>query len=203
MTSARHGRVGATPGTGARAVDTQELATVLNDFAATVTGDFSVGDILRQLGSGVTRVLDVDGAGVMTPRPTAGSLRTAFATAGLGEAVERLEECLGEGPSHDAYLTGDLVVVDDLASADRWPELERQVTTLGARAVTAVPMRARGRLWGVLSLYRLDDAPSRLPSWPPRPRSRTSRRPTSWWRRTGTPPGTRRTSWRTARRTTR
>ncbi|WP_298457427.1 bifunctional diguanylate cyclase/phosphodiesterase [uncultured Cellulomonas sp.] len=159
MTSARRRSAGAPALTGAHDVDTDALAAVLNDFAATVTGDFSVDDILSQLGSGVARVLDVDGAGVMTPRAGGGVLRVVFATPGPAEAVERLEESLGEGPCHDAYLSGEPVAVDDLTSTGRWPALERRAGAVGVRAVTAVPMRARGRLWGVLNLYRLDSGP--------------------------------------------
>ena len=140
-------------------VDGLGLAAVLNEFAATVTGDFSVGDLLQHLGSGVTRVLDVDGAGVMTPRSRGGRLGVAFATPGAIEDLDGLQETLQDGPAHDAFVTGDLVVVPNLAVAGRWAEFERRSATLGIHGVTAVPMRARGRLWGVLNLYRSSDVP--------------------------------------------
>ena len=142
----------------ARAVDAEALARVLNDFAATVTGDYSVDDILRQLGSGVTRVLDVDGAGVMTPRSPGGLLRVAFASPGPAEDLERLEEALQTGPCHHSYRTGELVSETDVASAGRWPDFTERAGALGVRGVTAVPLRARGRLWGVLNLYRFSGA---------------------------------------------
>jgi diguanylate cyclase (GGDEF)-like protein len=142
------------------AVDAEALAGVLNDFAATVTGDFSVDDILRQLGSGITRVLDVDGAGVLTPRTPGGVLRVAFATPGAGESLDRLQEGIQEGPCHDCHAGGRLVEVADLTSGERWPEFERRAAALGVHSVTSVPMRARGRLWGVLDLFRR--APGRL-----------------------------------------
>jgi diguanylate cyclase (GGDEF)-like protein len=147
-------------GAPATAVDAEALAGVLNDFAATVTGDFSVDDILRQLGSGITRVLDVDGAGVLTPRSPGGVLRVAFATPGAGESLDRLQEGAQEGPCHECHAGGRLVEVADLAAGERWPEFERRAAALGVHSVTSVPMRARGRLWGVLDLYRR--APGRL-----------------------------------------
>jgi diguanylate cyclase (GGDEF)-like protein len=140
-------------------VDAEALAGVLNDFAATVTGDFSVDDILRQLGSGITRVLDVDGAGVLTPRSPGGMLRVAFATPGAGESLDRLQEGLQEGPCHECHSSGRVVQVDDLAAGERWPEFESRAATLGVHSVTAIPMRARGRLWGVLDLYRCAPGP--------------------------------------------
>ncbi len=140
-------------------VDSTALAGLIDDFASTVTGDFSVQDILRQLGSGVARVLDVDGAGVMTPRTTGGALRVAFATPGVGQGLEQIEEDLQEGPCHDSFLTGEVVVVTDVSTARQWPDYARRAADHGVRAVTAVPMRARGRLWGVLVLYRATDVP--------------------------------------------
>ena len=157
------GHPGAAPGPGpgeqVGGVDTTALAAVLDDFAATVTGDFTVGDILRQLSSGVARVLDVDGAGVMTPRSPGSVLRVAAATPGVGESIERLEESLQEGPCHESYRCGEVVTVEDLRSDGRWPEFERRALGLGVHGVTTVPMRARGRLWGVLNLYRFTAAP--------------------------------------------
>jgi len=141
-----------------RGVDAEALARVLNDFAATVTGDYSVDDILRQLGSGVTRVLDVDGAGVMTPGPGRGLLRAAYASPGAGEGLELLQERVSDGPCHHSYRSGELVAVSDLPSAGRWPEFSRRAEALGVRSVTAIPLRARGRTWGVLDLYRSSGA---------------------------------------------
>ncbi|GAA2724247.1 putative bifunctional diguanylate cyclase/phosphodiesterase [Cellulomonas aerilata] len=155
--AARHAPAAAAQGPAV--VDAEALAAVLNDFAATVTGDFSVDDILRQLGSGITRVLEVDGAGVLTPRTPGGMLRVAFATSGAGETLDRLQEGLQEGPCHDCHASGRLVQVDDLTAGERWPDFERRAASLGVRSVTAVPMRARGRLWGVLDLYRRTPEP--------------------------------------------
>jgi diguanylate cyclase (GGDEF)-like protein len=146
-------------GDGLTAVDAAALAGVLDDFAATVTGDFTVADILRQLGTGVARVLDVDGAGVMVPRSPGSMLRVASATPGVAEGIERLEESLQDGPCHTSYETGEIVTVADLRSDGRWPEFERRAVGLGVHGVTSVPLRARGRLWGVLNLYRFTSAP--------------------------------------------
>src|SRR5947208_2737840 len=47
-------------------VDAEQLATVVEDFCATMTQEFSVDDILAKLADSVVRVLGVDGAGIMT-----------------------------------------------------------------------------------------------------------------------------------------
>jgi diguanylate cyclase (GGDEF)-like protein len=140
-------------------VDTAALAAVLDDFASTVTGDFTVGDILRQLGAGVARVLDVDGAGVMTPRAAGSLLRVASATPGVAESIERLEESLHEGPGHDSYVSEEVVAAPDLREDGRWPEFGPRAVGLGVLSVTVVPMRARGRVWGVLALFRSTATP--------------------------------------------
>jgi len=134
-------------------VDHAALATVLDEFSATVTGEFSVEDILRQLAEAAVRILGVDGAGVMAPYGES-MLRFTFATDGKIAAIERLQEELQAGPCRDANLSGQVVSVDDLALEGHWPEYQTRAVEVGAHAVTAIPLRARGRSWGVLDVYR-------------------------------------------------
>lgn len=48
-------------------IDASQLAATLDEFAATVTREFVLDDILRQLALAATRVLRVAGAGVAAP----------------------------------------------------------------------------------------------------------------------------------------
>ena len=132
------------------------LSTVLDEFAATVTGEYGTEDLLRQLAEGAVRVLDLDGAGVMVPEGEE-LLRLVFATgpaaAGVTE-VEKLQELLQSGPCRDARRRLRPVVVGDLAVEGDWPEYQAMAVEVGLHAVAAVPLLARGRVWGVLDLYR-------------------------------------------------
>ena len=140
----------------AEVVDQQALAAVLDAFAATVTGEFAPEDLLRELASGAVRVLDVDGAGVMVPKGD-GLLRFACATGPVVEAVrdvERLQELLAAGPCRDVQRSQRPVHVGDLAVEGEWPAFQDLAVEVGLHAVTAIPLLARGRIWGVLDLYR-------------------------------------------------
>ncbi len=139
-----------------RHVDDRALARVLDEFAATVTGDFSVHEILRQLAEGVMKVLQLDGAGVTTPQAGGQLLRAAFATSGPVKELEVLQEVLQDGPCTDAHHSRSVISIGDLGVEGSWPTYQRRAVELGMRAVTAVPLFARGRSWGVLDVYRAD-----------------------------------------------
>ncbi|RJK97550.1 putative bifunctional diguanylate cyclase/phosphodiesterase [Vallicoccus soli] len=141
---------------GRPAVDQAALTRVLGEFAATVTGEFDVQDIVRQLAVGVVEVLDVDGAGVMVPAEGE-LLRFVHATGsrhGSVAQLERVQEVVQDGPCHDAHRDGRVVNIADLPVEGAWPRYMAEAEALGLRAVCAIPLRARGRRWGVMDLYR-------------------------------------------------
>jgi GAF domain-containing protein len=134
-------------------VDWVALAAVVDEFAATVQGEFAVEDILRQLAQSAGRVLDVDGAGVMVP--VDGSLlRFVFATDGPAGELDVLQELLQQGPCRDSCARGQVLNLADLAVEGAWPQFQARATALGIRSVAAVPLLARGQAWGVLDVYR-------------------------------------------------
>ena len=137
-------------------VDQQALSTVMDDFARTVTGEFSLIDILELLARSAVRVLPVDGAGVMVARDD-DLLHFAFSTGGDGAfaMLERLQDQTQSGPCRDCHDSGETVVSRDLALGGDWPEYQRRATEAGVHAVMALPLQARGNRWGVLDLYQL------------------------------------------------
>jgi diguanylate cyclase (GGDEF)-like protein len=136
-------------------VNAEALARVLDHFAETVIRDFAVDDILRQLVLGATEVLrDVEGAGVVVPTPSGELLRLAFSSPDPISELESLQESLQDGPCRTAHDAGEIITVEDLAQIDTWQPYRDRALELGVHSVTAVPLRARGRLWGVLDLYR-------------------------------------------------
>ncbi len=143
-------------------VDQSALSAALDDFCATVNDEFSSEDVLRQLAAAAVRVLDVDGAGVMVVQG-GDLLRFAFSTGLLHAEVasaERCQDVLREGPCWDSYRSQRVVDSADLTAEGRWPAYQRHAVRAGLRAVTALPLRARARGWGVLNLYR--SSPRRL-----------------------------------------
>ena len=135
-------------------VDEAALAAAVDEFTATVVGEFSVEDILQQLAQAATRVLDLDGAGVMAPAEGV-LVRFVFATTGPAETLDRLQEELQQGPCTDAAASGQVINVADLAVSGDWPAFQRTAVRVGIHAVATIPLRARGRTLGVLDMYRL------------------------------------------------
>ena len=138
------------------------LTEVLQGFSDTVAGDFTIEDVLERLAHSAVRVLDVAGAGLMVPSQEE-LLRFSFATGPSVEAVaevERLQEHLQDGPCQDSFQHRRAINIADLEVEGSWPAFQAYAVAAGLRAVTAVPLLARGQRWGVLDLYRAE--PRRL-----------------------------------------
>ncbi|WP_148572321.1 putative bifunctional diguanylate cyclase/phosphodiesterase [Nocardioides caldifontis] len=132
----------------------RRLTTVLHDLASLVNDDFTVVDAAKVLLSVVPRVLDVDGAGISVVDGS-GRMRFVQGTTGSVEELDRLQELQEAGPCIDTCRHGEPVDVPDVTAVDRWPLPYRErAAHAGLRAVTAFPLRARGRVWGALTLYR-------------------------------------------------
>ena len=135
-------------------VDTGELASVLDEFAATVTQEFSLDDILRQLAQAVTRVLQVHGAGVAAPGADGAAVRMVYASSGPVQELELSQEKNQEGPCVESLASGRVINLADIGVEGRWPAYQERAVALGVHAVTTVPLVARDHHWGVLDLYR-------------------------------------------------
>lgn len=109
---------------------------------------------LATLCRGCVALLPVSGAAVSLMAPArAQSVASAFD--GRARAIQDLEFTLGEGPAMDCYAQGRPVLVDDVQSlALRWPQFSAAVTTMGVRAVFALPLQTTAARIGVLVLYR-------------------------------------------------
>jgi diguanylate cyclase (GGDEF)-like protein len=139
-------------------VDPIALREVLNGLAALVADDFTAEDVLSQLANAATSVLDVDGAGTMLEMPGMAP-RFVYATSPDIEQLERLQEATSEGPVREAAATGAIVESEDLSQPGRWPTIRQRAVQLGLHAVTNFPLHSRGRVWGILSVYRTSPGP--------------------------------------------
>jgi diguanylate cyclase (GGDEF)-like protein len=139
-------------------VDAAALLGAIHALATTIDGDFEARQVLRQLLTSATAVLRIDGAGVVVPDTDGRGLRVAFASPGAVDDLERLQEELQAGPCHDSHHRGETINIADLSVEGTWPAYQKAAATLGMRAVAAVPLRSRGRSWGVLDVYRSEPA---------------------------------------------
>jgi diguanylate cyclase (GGDEF)-like protein len=137
----------------AAVVERGALVAAVDEFTAAVHDEFTVEDVLRQLAQSAVRVLAVDGAGVMVPVDD-DVLRFRFATTGAVSELGALQEQLQEGPCRDSRAAGRVLNIADLAVEGAWPAYQARAAALGIRAMTAIPLLARGQACGVLHVYR-------------------------------------------------
>lgn len=136
-------------------VDEQRLASVLVEFARTLTGDFSIQTILDHLVDHVVEVIPVDGAGVLLmDSDTEHHFVAASDDVILG--VEALQMQLQQGPCLDAYRSGHHVAVRDLASDTMFDRFSPAAAQAGLGAVYSFPLRLDDRQLGALELYAKD-----------------------------------------------
>ena len=129
------------------------LVQAVGDYAQALLIDYDIGTVLYRLTDHVVAVLGADGAGVSLAE-RGPDLAFVAATDGMVAAIEQEQVTRQQGPCHDAYRTGDLVVVPDLEHDVRWTAYRTAALEHGARAVLAVPMPVTERRLGALNIYR-------------------------------------------------
>jgi GAF domain-containing protein len=130
------------------------LLESLERFATTLTGGYGVGDVLHDLTSEITDVLDLTGAGVTLVQD--GKQRFVTAAVEAIARLERVQEDHQRGPCVDAVTTAQPMTVSDLEDSDtgqRWPEYSHAAKAAGIRAVAGIPMLAEGSAVGAVNLY--------------------------------------------------
>lgn len=108
--------------------------------------------MLYHLTDQVVAVLGVDGAGVSLARDGE-KLTFVTATDAKVTAIEDQQIAHDEGPCHDAFHTGEVVVVRDLETEQRWPDYRQAALVHGARAVVGIPMPVGEQRIGALNVY--------------------------------------------------
>ena len=112
--------------------------------------------MLSDLADSVVGVLGLAGSGVTI----AENGRLVFVTA-VGERLEELERTQEEfqaGPCMDAFTSGDVVAVSDMATVNgRWPEYELVAKRLNIAGVAGIPMKLADHSFGALNLYATEE----------------------------------------------
>jgi len=150
----RAGAVGDGAGRRSSGVDVAALQAAVERLGVDLVAGATTADVLEHLTTAAARVVDLDGTGVVLVGPD-GRLRLAQAQGEGVLEVELVQERFDLGPCRDSHGSGDVVGDADLAvEGARWPAYRARAVSVGLRGVTAVPLRARGRGWGVLDVYR-------------------------------------------------
>ena len=128
------------------------LMRALSDFAETLVRHFEIADVLYDLTSRVTSVLEVASAGVSLVQD--GSLRLVTALDEATASLERVQEEEQAGPCVEAYRSGRPALFSRLDEVEaRWPRFAEQARAVGFASVAGIPMRADGQALGVVDLY--------------------------------------------------
>jgi GAF domain-containing protein len=130
-----------------------DLIQVIREFTGSIINPYDLDELLHRLMRHATQVVDAAGAGIMLASEGSGLDFVAASDERVVEAEEHQAE-LETGACFEAYAINRLVVVEDLAQDDRWPEYSRRVTGLGLHSVLGIPMNAFGQTIGVINFYR-------------------------------------------------
>lgn len=128
------------------------LVGALSDFARTLVRHFDISDVLYDLTTRVTTVLEVASAGVSLVQD--GRLRFVTALDETTASLERVQESEQAGPCVEAFRTGEPLLVSSIDRVEqRWPAFVAQARSVGFAAVAGIPMRLDGERLGALDVY--------------------------------------------------
>ncbi|MFE4467758.1 GAF and ANTAR domain-containing protein [Leifsonia sp. NPDC056824] len=132
----------------------QQLLQTFVELADTLVVGYDIVDLLHTLVERCALILDATDAGILLPDPT-GTLQVVASTSERSQLISLLQLQADEGPCVDAYQTGRLVTVDDIAAAyARWPHFAAEASGVGYRSMHAIPLRLRNDTIGSLNLFR-------------------------------------------------
>jgi diguanylate cyclase (GGDEF)-like protein len=140
----------------------RRLVQAVARLSAAATLDADPGDMLRELCVAAARAIPVDSVGVMEVEARDGRRETVrfVAVEGRVAPAEAVQEALQLGPCHDAVMTQDVVVVEDLGQMhDTWGPFVTTALAVEVQAVVAVPLLSRDVVWGTLDIYRRTAGP--------------------------------------------
>ena len=140
--------------TGIRPTREGLVVETLVQLADTLIQDYDVIEYLGLLTERCVALVDADEAGIMVTDGT-GSLQVVASSSERSRLLELLELQNRDGPSLDAFMSGQAVSSPDLeAEADRWYHFTREAVVVGFRSVHSIPLRLRTQVIGALSLLR-------------------------------------------------
>ncbi|GAA4676833.1 GAF and ANTAR domain-containing protein [Frondihabitans cladoniiphilus] len=145
----------------------KQLADVFVALADTLEDGHGVIDTLTLLVDAAVQFTGACAAGILLA-DAAGELHVVASTGENSKAVEDAQLGTSEGPCFDAFRTGQVVDVDDIAHrAEEWPAFCATAIAAGFVSAHAVPLRVRGTTIGSLNLFskeggRLDEHQSNI-----------------------------------------
>lgn len=98
-------------------------------------------------------LFNVTGSGLMLVDEQ-NTMRYVAASDGPGRLLEKLQADTGQGPCVQAFVDGQLVTTEDLATEPRWPRVSPVMARHGVRAALGAPVHLGGVPVGSLDVYQ-------------------------------------------------
>lgn len=135
-----------------RVPEAAEIATGLNELAALLLGVEDVEEALRHLARmAVVVIPDGPSCGITVVRN--GNSTTVVYAGEIPASAHEAQYEIGDGPGLAATRTRTPVVVQDLATEDRWDGFPEAALKAGAHGVYAHPLQIGDEVVGALCLY--------------------------------------------------
>ncbi|WP_370446196.1 GAF and ANTAR domain-containing protein [Cryobacterium sp. Y57] len=123
-------------------------------LADALVGEYDSADLLRTLVDQCVVLLDATAAGLLLADQH-GNLQVIASTSEESRRVEVLQNEAGAGPCVDAYRSGTVVTLSDIAAdGNDYPDFQAAALAQGFQSVHAIPMRFRPSTIGALNLFR-------------------------------------------------
>jgi GAF domain-containing protein len=127
------------------------LAT-LSEFSANLLRAYDPGTMLADLTARLVDIFELAASGLALSHGE--QLQLATVVPEHIAALEQVQLKSRAGPCVDAYSTGRVIAIPDLANrVDQWPEYCTKAQQVGVRAVAGIPMRLDGTCVGAVNLY--------------------------------------------------
>jgi transcriptional regulator with GAF, ATPase, and Fis domain len=131
----------------------KELVDTFVELADTLVAGYDIVDMLYRLVTRCAHTLGAADAGILLPNSD-GTLEVVASTSERSHLIGLLQLTAGEGPCVEAYRTGRIVTVDDIAATHlRWPVFAKSAEDLGFQSMHAIPLRLRNATIGSLNLF--------------------------------------------------
>lgn len=139
-----------------RPAELTDKAQMLARLARLVAAGDHRHSLPERLADACRRLLDVDGTAITLHNTTLQRI-TLWTTDPAAARLEDLQEVTGEGPSHQAFTTGEPVITRLDENEQRWEEFtDAARRAIGVLTIHALPIRSQVEVIGVLSLHQFD-----------------------------------------------
>ncbi|HLL64225.1 MAG TPA: GAF and ANTAR domain-containing protein [Micromonosporaceae bacterium] len=129
-----------------------EIVALLRQLTAQLIASDDLDEALIRVANSTVDLIEGPAwCGVMMIR--AGGARTAAASDGFPDELDKIQYASSDGPCMTAIRTREMVLCQDISVDDRWPEWFEAARSHGVHGVLAVPVDIDDQVIGSLNLY--------------------------------------------------